>query len=75
MKAKPKSSKKTNGKYQINELREYDELLQPYHHVKFFIRVFVSKDTKVANAAMIEGIVKKVEDFVKAKITEIQSKK
>jgi len=24
---------------------------------------------------MIEGIVKKVEDFVKAKITEIQSKK
>lgn len=67
--------KQTNGKYQINELREYDELLQPYHHVKFFIRVFVSKDTKVANAAMIEDIVKKVEDFVKAKITEIQSKK
>lgn len=38
--------KETNGKYKINELRDYNEALQPYHYVKFFIRIFVSKTTK-----------------------------
>ncbi len=67
--------KEINGKYKTNELREYNEVLQPYHHVKFFIRVFVSKETHAAIIGTIENLVKNIENNVKAKINDIENKK
>lgn len=64
--------KETNGKYKINELCDYNEVLQPYHYVKFFIRVFVSKATQVE---MFESLVENIEEIVKVNINHIESEK
>ncbi|CAI2478221.1 HD domain-containing protein [Serratia proteamaculans] len=64
--------KETNGKYKINELCDYNEVLQPYHYVKFFIRVFVSKTTQVE---MFENLVENIEEIVKFNINNIEIEK
>lgn len=64
--------KEINGKYRINELRDCNEVLQPYHHVKFFIRVFVSKTIQAANLGKIEHLVETIEENVKNKISNIE---
>lgn len=67
--------KEINGKYKINELRDCNEVLQPYHHVKFFIRVFVSKATQIAVVEMLEQLVEDIEETVKDKINHIENEK
>jgi len=67
--------KETNGNYKINELRDYNEALQPYHHVKFFIRIFVSKQTKTTIGGVIENLIKDIETIVKDKINNIEIEK
>lgn len=64
--------KEIDGKYKINELRDCNEALQPYHYVKFFIRVFVSKDTQSAIVNTREQLVKDIEEAVKDKINNIE---
>ncbi|MCI4195916.1 phosphohydrolase, partial [Dickeya dianthicola] len=67
--------KEINGKYKINELRDCNEVLQPYHHVKFFIRVFVSKATHASYVVKFEQLVKDIEEIVKDKINDIENEK
>lgn len=67
--------KEINGKYKINELRDCNEVLQPYHYVKFFIRVFVSKATKATDIGKFEKLVEDIEETVKDKINDIEMEK
>ncbi|WP_261374067.1 hypothetical protein [Yersinia rohdei] len=67
--------KEINGKYKINELRDCNEVLQPYHYVKFFIRVFVSKATQTEILGICEELVKDIEKIIKDKINNIESEK
>lgn len=64
--------KEIDGKYKINKLRDCDEALQPYHYIKLFIRVFVSKDTQSAIVNIREQLVKDIEEAVKVKINNIK---
>lgn len=66
--------KEINGKYTINELRDCNEVLQPYHYVKFFIRIFVSKTTQVTIARASEQLAKEIEKIVKDRIDDIENK-
>lgn len=52
--------KEISGKYEINKLCDCNDVLQPYHNVKFFIRIFASKSAK---SASIESFEKKVIDI------------
>ncbi|NIG76099.1 HD domain-containing protein [Klebsiella sp. Ap-873] len=60
--------KEINRKHKIKELRECNEELQPYHYVKFFIRVFASKATQDKNNSVLEHLIKKVEEIVENEI-------
>ncbi|MDK6974923.1 HD domain-containing protein [Proteus mirabilis] len=67
--------KEINGKYKINKLCDFNEALQPYHYVKFFIRVFVSKSTQSTNIRKFEQLVEDIEEVVKDKINDIEMQK
>lgn len=64
--------KEINGRYEIKELCKYDEELQPYHYVKFFIRVFASKANQDKNIEIIEQLIKKIEETVENEINAIK---
>ncbi|EJJ4001998.1 phosphohydrolase, partial [Escherichia coli] len=67
--------KETGGKYKINDLRECNEVLQPYHYVKFFIRVFVSKTTQLQNTKEINVLIKKIDKSLNDEIEHIKKNK
>ncbi|WP_404654378.1 HD domain-containing protein [Raoultella terrigena] len=65
--------KEINGRYKIKELRECNEALQPYHYVKFFIRIFASKATQDANIEVFEKLIEKIEETVENEINAIEA--
>ncbi|MCK6895831.1 HD domain-containing protein [Enterobacter bugandensis] len=67
--------KEINGKYKIKELRECNEALQPYHYVKFFIRIFASKATQDANVEVFGQLIEKIEKFIENEIDAIEAEK
>lgn len=65
--------KEINGRYKIKELRECNEALQPYHNVKFFIRIFASKATQDSNIEVFEQLIEKIEEIVENEINAIEA--
>ncbi|EIY5740836.1 HD domain-containing protein [Escherichia coli] len=67
--------KETGGKYTINDLCKYNDVLHPYHYVKFFIRVFVSKTTQLQNTEEINVLIKKIDKSLNDEIEHIKKDK
>ncbi|MCW6623658.1 HD domain-containing protein [Yersinia ruckeri] len=66
--------KKTDEKYDIKKLCEYNKALQPYHHVKFFIRVFVSKKIRDEISDKLGQLAENIEKEVENKVISIEGK-
>ncbi|TFP13401.1 phosphohydrolase, partial [Escherichia coli] len=58
-----------------NDLCKYNDVLQPYHYVKFFIRVFVSKTTQLQNTEDINVLIKKIDKSLNDEIEYIKKDK
>lgn len=65
--------KEIDGRHEIKELRECNEALQPYHYVKFFIRVFASKATQDKNIEIFKQLIEKIETTVENEINRIKA--
>ncbi|HDL8401544.1 TPA: HD domain-containing protein [Yersinia enterocolitica] len=58
--------KEPDNKYKVFDLSSYNDVLQPYHHIKFFIRVFVRPEIKddLRSEDKLDLLNKKIEDTV-----------
>lgn len=65
--------KKTVNDYDAIRLSEYGDVLNSYHHIKFFIRVFVSQKTKEALGERINHIYSFIDEIVNKGIGSINS--
>lgn len=65
--------KEIDGGHKIKELRECNEALQPYHYVKFFIRVFASKVTQDENSEILKQLIETIEETVVDEINLIKA--
>ncbi|WP_145538870.1 hypothetical protein [Yersinia alsatica] len=61
-----------DNKYKVFDLSSYNDVLQPYHHIKFFIRVFVHPEEKVElkRKDELDSLNKKIEDGVADEISK-----
>lgn len=66
--------KEIDGTYKINQLRDCNEVLQPYHHVKFFIRIFVSKPIQAGTTGVNEKLVNNIDNIVNDKLKDFENK-
>lgn len=66
--------KDPSNKYIEFNLSKYNKALQPYHHIKFFIRVFVHPEVKVELKSKdeLDSLNKQIEDTVASQISKFQ---